>query len=233
MARCRPVGDPGRDRGRCRGRCSPDPPARLLDADHAVGRRHGGVVAALRRRYPGIVGPGNEDICYATTNRQTRGQARSRRASTCSWSSARPTRPTRCGWSRSRERAGAAARLIAARRRDRLGLARRGRDPRRHGRRLGARAPGRGGGRRLRARSTVRSSEVASSPKRRWPSSCRRPADSPTGLHEPVAVYTTCGCALGRVPRRVRSRGAGRSRGSPRASRTRTSCSRPSEAVSS
>ena len=28
------------------------------------------VLAALRSRYPGIVGPGNEDICYATSNRQ-------------------------------------------------------------------------------------------------------------------------------------------------------------------
>jgi 4-hydroxy-3-methylbut-2-enyl diphosphate reductase len=28
------------------------------------------IVAALRARFPGIVGPGREDICYATTNRQ-------------------------------------------------------------------------------------------------------------------------------------------------------------------
>lgn len=28
------------------------------------------IVAALRGRFPGIVGPGKEDICYATTNRQ-------------------------------------------------------------------------------------------------------------------------------------------------------------------
>ncbi|UCH73773.1 MAG: 4-hydroxy-3-methylbut-2-enyl diphosphate reductase [Rhodospirillales bacterium] len=28
------------------------------------------IVRALRRRYPGIAGPGKEDICYATTNRQ-------------------------------------------------------------------------------------------------------------------------------------------------------------------
>jgi 4-hydroxy-3-methylbut-2-enyl diphosphate reductase len=28
------------------------------------------VVAALRARFPAIVGPGREDICYATTNRQ-------------------------------------------------------------------------------------------------------------------------------------------------------------------
>ncbi|WP_343080159.1 4-hydroxy-3-methylbut-2-enyl diphosphate reductase [Ostreiculturibacter nitratireducens] len=29
-----------------------------------------GIVAALTRRFPGIVGPAKEDICYATTNRQ-------------------------------------------------------------------------------------------------------------------------------------------------------------------
>jgi 4-hydroxy-3-methylbut-2-enyl diphosphate reductase len=28
------------------------------------------IVAALRRRFPNIVGPRKEDICYATTNRQ-------------------------------------------------------------------------------------------------------------------------------------------------------------------
>lgn len=30
-----------------------------------------GIVAALRTRFPFIIGPGKEDICYATTNRQT------------------------------------------------------------------------------------------------------------------------------------------------------------------
>ena len=29
-----------------------------------------GIVAVLRRRFPAIEGPRNEDICYATTNRQ-------------------------------------------------------------------------------------------------------------------------------------------------------------------
>lgn len=29
-----------------------------------------GIVAALQRRFPGIIGPHKEDICYATTNRQ-------------------------------------------------------------------------------------------------------------------------------------------------------------------
>ena len=45
-------GSPTRPRPRCR---SPTPPA---------------IVAVLRRRFPGIDGPRNEDICYATTNRQ-------------------------------------------------------------------------------------------------------------------------------------------------------------------
>jgi 4-hydroxy-3-methylbut-2-enyl diphosphate reductase len=30
-----------------------------------------GIVGALRTRYPAIHGPGKEDICYATTNRQS------------------------------------------------------------------------------------------------------------------------------------------------------------------
>ena len=30
-----------------------------------------GIVAALRMRFPAIIGPGKEDICYATTNRQS------------------------------------------------------------------------------------------------------------------------------------------------------------------
>lgn len=30
-----------------------------------------GIVEALKRRFPSIVGPGKEDICYATTNRQS------------------------------------------------------------------------------------------------------------------------------------------------------------------
>src|SRR5262249_60555205 len=34
-----------------------------------------GIVAVLRRRFPAIQGPKMEDICYATTNRQTAGKA--------------------------------------------------------------------------------------------------------------------------------------------------------------
>ena len=51
---------------------SPRDPARLafitqttLSVDDTAG-----IVAALKARFPGIVGPAKEDICYATTNRQ-------------------------------------------------------------------------------------------------------------------------------------------------------------------
>ena len=44
--------------------------ARLHHADHALGRRHGGDRRILKERFPEIVGPHKEDICYATTNRQ-------------------------------------------------------------------------------------------------------------------------------------------------------------------
>jgi 4-hydroxy-3-methylbut-2-enyl diphosphate reductase len=37
------------------------------------------IVAALRRRFPGIQGPGKDDICYATTNRQDATKAIARR----------------------------------------------------------------------------------------------------------------------------------------------------------
>ena len=59
-------------RGRCRqfraARCRQP---RLCDADHAVGARTPPRSSTLlKRRFPGIVGPHKEDICYATTNRQ-------------------------------------------------------------------------------------------------------------------------------------------------------------------
>ena len=44
---------------------------RLCDADHAVARRHRrDRRACSSARFPSIVGPHKEDICYATTNRQ-------------------------------------------------------------------------------------------------------------------------------------------------------------------
>ena len=54
------------------GRLTPRDPARLafatqttLSVDDTAE-----IVAALKRRFPGIIGPHKEDICYATTNRQ-------------------------------------------------------------------------------------------------------------------------------------------------------------------
>ena len=65
--------DPGRD-GRGRRRCStPADPDNLSlpDPDDAVGRRHGGRSSTrCRLRFPAILAPRSEDICYATSNRQ-------------------------------------------------------------------------------------------------------------------------------------------------------------------
>ena len=44
--------------------------ARLRDADDAVGRRRGGDRRRAEARFPAIVGPKKDDICYATQNRQ-------------------------------------------------------------------------------------------------------------------------------------------------------------------
>ena len=65
-------GDAGRDGGRRGARSQPRDPARLafvtqttLSVDDTAE-----IVEALRARFPAIVGPRREDICYATTNRQ-------------------------------------------------------------------------------------------------------------------------------------------------------------------
>jgi 4-hydroxy-3-methylbut-2-enyl diphosphate reductase len=65
------------------------------------------IITILRRRFPAIHGPKQEDICYATTNRQQRrtGSRRSRPSpptATLCWWSARQIRPTPPGWWRSR-----------------------------------------------------------------------------------------------------------------------------------
>ena len=103
-----------------------------------------------RERFPEIVAPHKEDICYATTNRQeavkrVAGEVdahdRRRRAELLQLAAA--------------ARGGRARRLPArragpARRRDRLAALRRRRAPRRHRRRVGAGSAGRRGDRRLR-----------------------------------------------------------------------------------
>jgi 4-hydroxy-3-methylbut-2-enyl diphosphate reductase len=44
--------------------------SRVRHPDYAVRRRRRGDRRALKRRFPGIVGPKKDDICYATQNRQ-------------------------------------------------------------------------------------------------------------------------------------------------------------------
>jgi 4-hydroxy-3-methylbut-2-enyl diphosphate reductase len=43
------------------------------------------VIDALRRRFPKIVGPRKDDICYATTNRQEAVRALANRPMSCWW----------------------------------------------------------------------------------------------------------------------------------------------------
>ena len=55
------------------------------------------VIDALRKRFPKIVGPRKDDICYATTNRQEAVRARQNRRKLCWWS-VRKTPPTPTVW---------------------------------------------------------------------------------------------------------------------------------------
>ena len=57
------------------------------------------IIGAMRRRFPRLVGPATNDICYATQNRQDAVRELARRVSSFS-SSARPTPPTPSGSSR-------------------------------------------------------------------------------------------------------------------------------------
>ena len=108
------------------------------------------IVAALKARFPQIVGPHKEDICYATTNRQEavkkvaphgRGDDGGRGAELLQLPA-----PARGGRARRLPARGAGA----ARRGHRLVGVRLDREPRRHRRRLGAGGAGRGDDRRLR-----------------------------------------------------------------------------------
>ena len=58
-----------------------------------------GILKVLKRRFPELPDPHKEDICYATTNRQTRSRCWARVANWF-WSWGPRTRPTRPGWSR-------------------------------------------------------------------------------------------------------------------------------------
>ncbi len=42
------------------------------------------IIARLRERFPAIVGPRTDDICYATTNRQPPSRSSRRRSTSCS-----------------------------------------------------------------------------------------------------------------------------------------------------
>ena len=55
------------------------------------------IIRRLRQRFPKIVGPPKDDICYATQNRQEAVRALSQ-APTLSWWSAAGTAPTAGGW---------------------------------------------------------------------------------------------------------------------------------------
>jgi hypothetical protein len=61
-------------RRNARGRREPQAEAsrqhRLLDPDDPFDRRHKAVIEALRAKFPAILGPRHDDICYATQNRQ-------------------------------------------------------------------------------------------------------------------------------------------------------------------
>ena len=149
------------------------------------------IVAVLRRRFPSIDGPRNEDICYATTNRQRAVAAIAPRADAVPGRRARPTRPTRSGWSRSRAAAGCQARsLIADCREHRLGRCSTACDagasaPARRRRRLLVERVDRRLPRAVRGRRARR----CGSPTRTSPSGRRR-SRWRAGPPEPVAVYT-------------------------------------------
>ena len=77
----------GRDRGgrrRARGRRTPtgSPTSRRR---RSPSTRPRAIIARLRERFPNIVGPRTDDICYATTNRQVAVKQMAARAATWCW----------------------------------------------------------------------------------------------------------------------------------------------------
>ena len=79
-------------------------------------------VAALRERFPALLDPPSDDICYATQNRQAAVKG-SPPIPTWSWWSARGTPRTPSGWSRWRRIGATAAYLVDDATRDRRALA--------------------------------------------------------------------------------------------------------------
>jgi hypothetical protein len=59
------------------------------------------IIHALKLKFPNIVGPHSQDICYATENRQVRSATWRTMPAWC-WSWVPPTAPTPTAWSRSR-----------------------------------------------------------------------------------------------------------------------------------
>ena len=74
-----------------------------------------GIIAALRAKYPQIVGPAKDDICYATQNRQEAVKDLVPRPTWC-WCSAARTARTASGWRRSAGSAASRRYLIDTRR---------------------------------------------------------------------------------------------------------------------
>jgi 4-hydroxy-3-methylbut-2-enyl diphosphate reductase len=70
MGHCRRARHARRGRGGRADRRAAARPARLHDADDALGGRHGGDHRRAAVPLPEIGAPVKEDICYATTNRQ-------------------------------------------------------------------------------------------------------------------------------------------------------------------
>ena len=140
-----------RDRGRCAARFTPRDPERLayitqttLSVDDTAA-----IVAILRQRFPDIVGPRKEDICYATTNRQEAVKAIAGRCDRLIVVGA-PNSSNSLRLVEVAERAGCPKALLVQRAAEIPWDAVRGhRHARHHRRRLGARAAGRRDHRRL------------------------------------------------------------------------------------
>ena len=103
-----------RDRGgrrRARGR---GPRAgRLHHPDDALGRRdRAAIIERLRERFPAIVGPRTDDICYATTNRQAAVKQLARRLRPGARDRLAQLVELACAWSRSRATAAPTPHLI-------------------------------------------------------------------------------------------------------------------------
>ena len=188
------------------------------------------IVALLKARFPDIVGPHKEDICYATTNRQEavkrvapagRCDDRRRRAELVEL--AAPARGRRA------RRLPASRVLVQRAAEHRLDDVRGHPQPRHHRRRLGAGGAGRGDHRRLR-RALRRQRRDRLRPRTRTCSSRCRASCGPTAraerLHGGLYRGLRRGAGAPSSPATT-SASCCPTRASPRASRTPTSCCTP------